>query len=775
MDGISSISLQPIQNLDGLFRILAAKETDDLHRINVWYKLLEILRVAGNQAVCIDQSVCDNLLSRLLVSVSMVDAVEEGIDLFGVAFTYCSVNESLQTLVFQFISQLEENSNLNLLFLKTCSLRPHKDHVPGFYDIIFQLQTFKTLDAKVMRFLDLNLGDVILNSWIPSWKSWIDSFRNNCKDFDVVHFLVQERILIKTVQRHELDMAIANFQVYPRRLKALLNIKTEATQYLSLKFIRRSLKFFKWLNKDLQGTVISFSSNSMNNHTFEQLFHDNGEFYLQVIMEIVDHPELELLEESHLLLLLRVSLGHVWEKCIMSNQISEVHHTLGKMGTTQSLPSLINLLQYILSKYCINVMECINNGYEMETNSLWYRQLTNLAIPAWFEDLSPKIPPVSRAVFGFDDNRIEKGQMINSFQENFSNIFECMQLTLSLNGALLTYYGNIGLNPLCLGSQAMSNCISDVQNKTVSMHFTIYFVPLFTVLLLSQKLLETDGASRTFLNAEAALVDAKQLFRQSIKQIECIIDNHGNNGLYHLIKFVSQVSIESLLFQDISMIILRHIFFESDGQWILQLCLANELTTHGLLDYIVLWNDGSELYSPFFTEIFKQPQPEILRKTVVLGDLFELLMEKTKQPSKEGISHPKVRSKFNTNASSFVPQDTSMHTRTPKKIEQSPQYPVHPSLSSYGFKPVSVGTTSGVSAGMNTSFADCFSGVFNSDQQSKAQMVQNWSSPPPVSQYNQVNSTKLVNTGKSYILGGHNRAVNNSRTKSVHVDDFEQR
>lgn len=108
MDGISSISLQPIQNLDGLFRILAAKETDDLHRINVWYKLLEILRVAGNQAVCIDQSVCDNLLSRLLVSVSMVDAVEEGIDLFGVAFTYCSVNESLQTLVFQFISQLEK-------------------------------------------------------------------------------------------------------------------------------------------------------------------------------------------------------------------------------------------------------------------------------------------------------------------------------------------------------------------------------------------------------------------------------------------------------------------------------------------------------------------------------------------------------------------------------------------------------------------------------------------------------------------------------------------
>ena len=36
------------------------------------------------------------------------------------------------------------------------------------------------------------------------------------------------------------------------------------------------------------------------------------------------------------------------------------------------------------------------------------------------------------------------------------------------------------------------------------------------------------------------------------------------------------------------------------------------------------------------------------------------------------------------------------------------------------------------------------------------------------------NGNKVVNTGKNYILGGHNRVVNSSRAQSIHVDEFEK-
>lgn len=35
------------------------------------------------------------------------------------------------------------------------------------------------------------------------------------------------------------------------------------------------------------------------------------------------------------------------------------------------------------------------------------------------------------------------------------------------------------------------------------------------------------------------------------------------------------------------------------------------------------------------------------------------------------------------------------------------------------------------------------------------------------------NKSKMVNTGKNYILGGHNKVKNNSRAQSIHIDDFE--
>ncbi|CDO96375.1 unnamed protein product [Kluyveromyces dobzhanskii CBS 2104] len=763
------------QNFKELFKALAAKELNHLHRVNIWYKVLGLLRIVGNEPICMGGVNCQSLLPRLLVSISLSDEVSEGVDLFASVFAYCSVNESLQVLIFQFIRTLDEDSAVRALFQKLCSLHvSDDDEVPGVYDVVYQLDAFETLDVEVLKFLSLNLGHVLVHSWIPSWKTWVASFRNNLKEFDTVHFLAKERILIKIVQPHELDLAIVNFQSYPKRWEVLCTNNMDAVKYFASKCAKRSLKHFKWLNKSFHESVITLHSKCIGNDSFKHGLYDTEEFHFQVIMEIIDHPELNLLEESHLLLLLRVTLGDIHEKSIVTNQIPQLHYTLGKLGTTLSFSSLINLLQYILSRYFLAVTECIQNGTNMETNLHWYKQLTNLSIPAWFDDFMPRIPPIARAIFGFDGSATETGQETDSFHENFETLFECLQLTLSLNEELLMFYGKAGIDPLDVNPILTTKNCSNVLKKTTSLHFTMYFVSIYTVQLLSQQLLKDVNTSRSILGPRKIRIGATRLFRHCVGLIEHIIDNHGNNGLYHFIKFASQVSIESLPLQEISRILLYHVFSETNDTWVLQLCLSNELSINGLLDYILLWNDGSGMYNPFFTKIFKQPQPNVSRKNVMLGDLIELLTERVKGPDVDIFPPSKPKSKFNTNATSFIPLESNTNLRTPKRVEHTPQYPIDASPNAYAFNTVSVEQRPSISSNMSAPFANYFTKIFTDDQQSRPQMTQNSSASPSVSSYGHGNSSKLVNTGKTYILGGHNRAVNNSRTKSVHVDEFEQ-
>ena len=580
-----------------------------------------------------------------------------------------------------------------------------------------------------------------------------------------------------------------------------------AVQYFMLKCARRAVKYSRLITAEFFLQVTEFFSKTMKDDKFQLIARDHsGTIHFQIIMEFIDHPKLNLLEESQLALLLRSSLDHILGQCLIHNHIPRLHSTLGKLGTTQSLPSLINLLQYTLSRYCLKIMECAQNGVDMEDMPHWYKKMTNLYVPSWFEEFRPLVPPISKGLFGDGENSIELEEESHSFRENFKNIFESLQLTVTLNEQILKFYGEIDLNPFKLNSETISSTVKNIQSITTSKYFKMYYVPLFTTLLISDQLLLNDGDNfQTFLDDSTKAIGAKRLFRHCVKQSEHLIHNYGNIGLYHFVMFLSQISVESLLLQKLSIKLLNHLFFQGDKQWVLQLCLSNELTLQSLHDYILLWNDGSESYSSFFTEVFKKSQPTIEMKSVVIGDFVELLTDEkyyNQNRSKNVINKPKT--KYNTNASAFVPNDlTSLHMHTPKRSEYSQQqYPLNPSPNIYGFSNTrgfeankitgsNNNTTNNTGSNNHTHnhtnnnnsiiptskkipLSDCYSTLFSSEQPTRSHAAQSWPLSPSIPQQDNTAAIRLVNTGKSYILGGHNRAVNNSRTKSVHVDDFEQ-
>lgn len=833
MDYESRVSSKAAVGLETVFKKLAAKDTEDSLRVELWYELLDVLRYVGKRDLSLEKcdwdSVCDNLLERLLISISLTDDLDlgVGVDLFGYVFAYCSVFPNLQQIVIRFIKKLDDSGLLRQLLWKVCcsskngngdqelqgavSVTTNKNNKNtcsiGLYDVVFQLEAFEKLDESVWKFLDLNLGVVLIKNWIPSWKSWISPFRDQGKYFNPITFLLNERLLIKLVNDYELDIAIANFQAFPEKWEAFSKHDMGAVQYFMLKCARRAVKYSRLITAEFFLQVTEFFSKTMKDDKFQLIARDHsGTIHFQIIMEFIDHPKLNLLEESHLALLLRSSLDHILGQCLIHNHIPRLHSTLGKLGTTQSLPSLINLLQYTLSRYCLKIIECAQNGVDMEDMPHWYKKMTNLYVPSWFEEFRPLVPPISKGLFGDGENSIELEEESHSFRENFKNIFESLQLTVTLNEQILKFYGEIDLNPFKLNSETISSTVKNIQSITTSKYFKMYYVPLFTTLLISDQLLLNDGDNfQTFLDDSTKAIGAKRLFRHCVKQSEHLIHNYGNIGLYHFVMFLSQISVESLLLQKLSIKLLNHLFFQGDKQWVLQLCLSNELTLQSLHDYILLWNDGSESYSSFFTEVFKKPQPTIEMKSVVIGDFVELLTDEkyyNQNKSKNVINKPKT--KYNTNASAFVPNDlTSLHMHTPKRSEYSQQqYPLNPSPNIYGFSNTrgfeankitgsNNNTTNNTGSNNHTHnhansnnsiiptskkipLSDCYSTLFSSEQPTRSHAAQSWPLSPSIPQQDNTAAIRLVNTGKSYILGGHNRAVNNSRTKSVHVDDFEQ-
>ncbi|CCF58960.1 hypothetical protein KAFR_0F03640 [Kazachstania africana CBS 2517] len=608
------------------------------------------------------------------------------LNLLAILFAYCSILPFLQPLIIN--SLIVPNSPL--LSFQQFYNGASPGYTPGFYTIVQVIEQFQGVDLMTIDFLNLSLDSILIKIWIPQWLLYLKNNRPQSLD-DYKESLTN----LVTVESN-MDFFIAT--------SSSLEFHKSKYQYFIERFAQRIILLPQRLisqttyNNALSLIVSSFDINLENN--------------LRVLMEIIDHPEYDYIEQPRLCILLYLSLNN-----IQTIPIHILHKELNKMGTVQSLSAIVNMCQFLLARYLLKLV----NG--------------NLSLPKWFDEhILPPIPPISKSLFVFDnDNKIHL-----PFGQIVTLLIKCLNLTILINTNILLQYKQLQINPL-----ENPEGTSDINYQLTRDYLELYFIPEITSLLLSDELSQNTNQSKI------SLIYNKLLFINSIIVIENLIFVNGGSEniiIYHLIKFVSRISIENLYLQKISINLLNHLFFHSKDTSIIKLCEENELSLQSLKAYIELWNDGTSKYSGFYEQVFQLNQPPVELMTVNLNSIIEMYLPDDK--------HDFISIEDN--------QTKTMQMRNSSVVSSSTNK-FDPYITK-SFVP-NYNNLFNNSESFNSSYRDHASTSTSAATTSHTTNL--WNS------FQNTSQNKIVNTGKNYILGGHNRVKNNSRVQSIHIDQFE--
>ncbi|EDO16163.1 hypothetical protein Kpol_1026p10 [Vanderwaltozyma polyspora DSM 70294] len=802
-------------------------------------KLVNTLRFVRSDIAIIDNKNLE-ILNKIDIFTPLIKS-KINLDIICIIFVYCSIINQFNPLI---INSINNWSKLLLVDLNIDESFDDKDYSLGFYSVISYVEKIEEINLDSLQFFQLNLTETFIKNWIPSWLNFNNELNVN-NFFEVQKDNLSNIILNESI----LDFYISTLLITKENIQSLFQLSKKNTDlsYFIDKILKRVCLNVSWLPNDIRIMMISaFLKNDIN---LENSNSDNTglAFDLQVVMELIDHPEMNYLEESKLLMLLYSSLLN-----IKKSYCTELHKTLGTIGSTQSLPALINILQFLLSKFVINIGNITEltsslNIQQINTDPNWFKyKNSKYQLPKWYEiNILPPIPPISKSLFVFEQNSQDKFYG-NDYIYNTSLILHCLILVISINIELLRQYKLLSIDPLVLNGFEKN---LNLKHKLIQQYLELYFIPMMSSLLLSNKLINHP---LPLLGEKKSILLSKFLFSSCIKVCEELTKTHGNIVLYHLIKFISKASVDDLIIQNISINLLNHLFFHNQqnsgnsgkNNTIIQLCLENELTTQILHSYINIWNDGTEVYSKFFKDIFSTDQPNVDEKEFTFAELFEFLpgyQEYSKitdhemthstsaatstanysEPSPDqsstnisGVSPSMTSGKFNAySASSFIPSNKSYGMPNSSEANISTV-----SNNSYYYNPMTNNNTNNNPVGMympklETSNTPTYSSAqhnnennisvtsdlqsFNNSQFTGNRMIlsgnpgnnitstpstpsnpsssnifsNTWGTPTNVN--TKFQSSMVVNTGKNYILGGHNRIKNNSRAQSIHIDKFE--
>lgn len=785
--------------------------------IDLSIRLLNILRYLKQDNMYAKKITTENLdlFTPLLIATSQIGI---SIDLFAYLFAYCSIHRELQPLIYAFIKKEENEPKVKELLKELCI--SDQLYMTGFYSVIFKLEQFEDIDKQMISYLDMQLGNILYDSWLPLWKRHLESFPSLEKK-TLKESLLNDSLLLSITRESDLDFVISTKARNASGWEELKNERSRPIDYFLYKIACRAIRLPKHLPQDFYKFCTRFITTCVKNDSFENL-EDDVAFSFQILMEIIDHPELNFLEEPHLTMLLRVSLEKIWELCSRGN-FQMLHLKLGELGTTESFPALANILQYLLARFILNLGNVVLSGKQyLHKGDDWFKDCTKYGLPLYFDDIVPKIPPISKSLFSFDDNIIERPQESNNIVKFLNALLESLNLILLINNELINYYATNDVDSLMLpcGSNVKDDVISSIEHKVTLKYLELYHIATITTLLVSEQLLD-PRCQMIFIGERESKLNSKLIFRNGLKYFESLIINHKNIALYHLIKFVSKISVEELMLQKKSIQLLNHLFFHGGNDGILQLCLKNELSIQSLHNYIILWNDGSSEYTKFFTDLFKTVQPNVDKTEIELVEISRYIpgfQEDCMSNSRSGTPSTIMESsptqtpnpkptvpKFNAYANSFIPSSKSTCTplmspsdtphnqyfppqQTQKQHQQSSNYYQINNTTPIAYTNVTPTASTPVSDAFPqqqfTNFYSAPNTVVRSTPtrhdrygsgSSKATPTTTWSSPSFTQQaVFPNNGNKVVNTGKNYILGGHNRVVNSSRAQSIHVDEFEK-
>ncbi|CUS21163.1 LAQU0S02e07382g1_1 [Lachancea quebecensis] len=705
------------------------------------------------------------------------DSRDSVLDLLATTFAYCSVHQTLAKLVRAFVRRSLHNQPVASQLRELCGSFT-TNYNPGFYSVISKLECYTCLDTSVFKALKLNLGPTLRMIWIPLWTQEVG--------IDLYSAVLSHNLLVSAGAESKLDFLIATWAHATNEWAGLKDRGSEALKSLIYQTARRAILFDKWIPDRFFKFCQQAMSEWIESDCFLKIETDIS-FNLSILMEVLDHPGLNFLEEPHLALLLRLALRRIWNMC-SDDQIRALHLELGKMGSTQSLLGLLNITQYLLARFLLRVGSLVMSAQNYNSNKEWMLQDTPYQLPGFFDNIVPAIPPVPRSTFSFVNNKIESELLANRHIEIISSLLDSLKCLLSINKMILRYYKANEVQVLALRSTS-SQKDTTIDNRSTLEILQLYFISMTSALLLSRQLAEEQYLTITEGQHEYT-IQGRLIETEALACYESIISMFKSTSLLQLVKFSDRISMAELSLQKASMQILNFVFFEASFSVTQAPSLTNKLTVQALYEYINLWNDGSSAFRQFYTEIFKIPQPLVKRVQVDLEKFlcsltFEIRKDSsTPTPIASRGAEPKNNGyvpKYNAHASSFVPASKAggKHSIDNEKPFGMPASNQLTPLSADFPQQLGICHERTEDAG-NAFAAQRYSGSADSMTPSSAQApspfsVRRWDSNCFSQGLNNSPeaSSAVVSTGKDYILGGHNKATNNSRAQSVHVDRFD--
>lgn len=467
---------------------------------------------------------------------------------------------------------------------------------PGFYTVMESLSMIlnntstKTRDGLNLQ--GLNLKEVLLHGWLPIWKSygnktnaglsWSQYQENN----QLSHLWKDEMALqfsIAMFDSNQLDInndQVSSYAVFIKKL------------YKNILLINHN-----WIDPQIYQlatrTILNFDSSDSE---------ETVKFNLTVIMEVIDHPEFNFIEESKLVLLLFFSLSN-----LINVKANIIHSILSKIGTTQTLLAMYNITEFLIARYINDFQNNLDIVNGVTDN------ISKFKFPKWFaNEMLPPIPPISKSLFIFDS---EEDLCHISNIEIIGTLFRCLLLINKLKHNLLTEYYDMyeHLNLIELDSECESKYLLKEQ------FLQLNYIPLFTTLLTSNHLSHSPLFQLNYLGPFLK----ESIPHQSIKVLHLLLKSYDNIALYHFLKFIDKISNQNLILQKISINLLSDVFYFNKKCNIINICKENELSLHIVIEYIKKWNDGTGTYKVFYDGFIKEKQPHISSTKTTLRKLLQ--------------------------------------------------------------------------------------------------------------------------------------------------------
>lgn len=221
-------------------------------------------------------------------------------DLITVLFAYISIHRQFHPLILHNLNVWNEfivdHNN------EVASTSQERDPIKfGVLSLLSIVQNFDEITPDLFEFFKLSLKPTLLEIWIPQWQNYNPS-KTKLINGD-------EKISNWITKDYHMDFLITTF------LSSSSSLKVLPSHYFVYKISKRISHFPNLIDPKLYQLAIAVimenGISDIDNSNIHSASYNDLPFYFQILMEVIDHPELNYLQENRLILLLDIALNHL--------------------------------------------------------------------------------------------------------------------------------------------------------------------------------------------------------------------------------------------------------------------------------------------------------------------------------------------------------------------------------------------------------------------------------------------------------------------------------